>query len=125
MLRTLGHAAVAAPWAAQLARADDSTGAIAKSPIKIGQIGIGHAHATKLAVYRQSPDYDVVGIVEPDIELRQKLSSHPAYRDLPILSQEELLNRKDVQACPDRDAGARFAGRRSSLCGCWQTHPFG
>src|SRR5689334_19442291 len=27
--------------------------------IKIGQIGVGHAHATKLAAYRQSPDYEV------------------------------------------------------------------
>ena len=25
--------------------------------IKIGQIGVGHAHATKVTVYRQSPDY--------------------------------------------------------------------
>ncbi|MEZ6079642.1 MAG: hypothetical protein R3C56_29430 [Pirellulaceae bacterium] len=35
-------------------------------PIRVGQIGVGHAHANKLAVYRASPDYEVVGVVEPD-----------------------------------------------------------
>ena len=34
--------------------------------IKVGQIGVGHAHASKLSVYRASADYEVVGIVEPD-----------------------------------------------------------
>src|SRR5947209_1775106 len=43
-----------------------------KPRIKIGQIGVGHAHATKLSVYRESPDYEVVGIVEPDKELRER-----------------------------------------------------
>ncbi len=37
---------------------------IARGPtsgrIKIGQIGVGHAHATKLSVYRNSADYEVV-----------------------------------------------------------------
>ena len=33
--------------------------------LKMGQIGVGHAHATKLQVYRESPDYEVVGLVEP------------------------------------------------------------
>jgi hypothetical protein len=35
--------------------------------IRIGQIGVGHAHANKLSVYRKSPDYEVVGIVEPNM----------------------------------------------------------
>ena len=43
-----------------------------KPRIKIGQIGVGHAHATKLQVYRESPDYEVVGIVEPNKELRER-----------------------------------------------------
>src|SRR5262245_35454406 len=45
-----------------------------KPRIKIGQIGVGHAHANKLAVYRDSPDYEVVGIDEPDKELRERAS---------------------------------------------------
>src|SRR5262245_16243624 len=39
--------------------------------IKIGQIGTGHPHATKLGVYRRSPDYELVGVVEADPALRQ------------------------------------------------------
>ena len=37
-----------------------------KQKIRMGQIGVGHAHASKLAVYCDSTDYEVVGIVEPD-----------------------------------------------------------
>ena len=40
--------------------------------IKIGQIGVGHAHANKLAVYRKSPDYEVVGIVEFKMRITQR-----------------------------------------------------
>ena len=57
---------VAVGAASQVARGDSA----ARPRIKIGQIGVGHAHAGKLAVFRKSPDYEVVGIVEPDAELR-------------------------------------------------------
>src|SRR3954462_12001285 len=63
-----------------------------KPRIKIGQIGVGHAHATKLSVYRESPDYEVVGIVEPDKELRERAAQQPAFRDLPWMTEEQLLN---------------------------------
>lgn len=65
---------------------------VARSRIKIGQIGVGHAHATKLSVYRESPDYEVVGIVEPDKELRERAGQQPAFRDLPWMTEEQLLN---------------------------------
>ena len=45
--------------------------------IRIGQIGVGHGHATKLSVYRQSPEYEVVGIVEPDASLRARAELPP------------------------------------------------
>ena len=35
------------------------------------------AHATKLAVYRESPDYEVVGVVEPDAGLRKRAETRP------------------------------------------------
>ena len=47
-----------------------ASGAAEHPKIKIGQIGVGHAHATKLEVYRRSSDYEVVGMVEPDAGLR-------------------------------------------------------
>jgi len=66
--------------------------------IKIGQIGVSHAHASKLSVYRASPDYEVVGIVEPDAELRRKAESQELYRDLKWMTQEQLLNVSGLQA---------------------------
>ena len=65
--------------------------------IKVGQIGVGHAHATKLEVYRRSEDYEVVGIVEPDQQLREKASSTAAFRDLPQMTEEQLLNVSGLQ----------------------------
>lgn len=79
---------------AVFARAEDP----ARPKIKIGQIGVGHAHASKLAVYRESNDYEVVGIVESDAELRQWAESQPAFQDLPWLTREQLLALPGVQA---------------------------
>lgn len=67
-----------------------------RTPIKVGQIGVGHAHANKLEVYRESPDYDVVGIVEPDDALRERAASQNPYRDLPWMTREQLLNVDDL-----------------------------
>src|SRR5262245_54255309 len=70
----------------------------AKPRIKIGQIGVGHGHATKLAVYRRSADYEVVGIVEPDESLRKRAEVQPAFKDLKWMTREELLNVPGLQA---------------------------
>ena len=72
--------------------------ATAKPRIRIGQIGVGHAHASKLSVYRNSPDYEVVGVVEPNAELRKSAESQELYRDLPWMTQEQLLNVPGLQA---------------------------
>lgn len=66
--------------------------------IKVGQIGVGHGHATKLSVYRASPDYEVVGIVEPDEALRRQAESQPAFRGLPWMTREQLLNAPGLEA---------------------------
>ncbi|MEY2727903.1 MAG: hypothetical protein RLZZ458_3770 [Planctomycetota bacterium] len=73
-------------------------GSAKKQPIRIGQIGTGHAHATKLLVYRSSPDYEVVGIVEPSAELRKVAEQQPAFQGLRWMTQEELLNQPGLQA---------------------------
>lgn len=65
--------------------------------IRYAQIGVGHAHATKMEVYRQSSDYEVVGVAESDPELRQRFTDHPAYRDLKWMTEDELLNISDLQ----------------------------
>ena len=65
--------------------------------IKYGQIGVKHAHANKIRAYRQSDRYEVVGVVEPDEKARTLAARDPLYADLPWLTEEELLNRTDVQ----------------------------
>ena len=70
---------------------------VGKGKIKVGQIGVGHAHATKLEVYRRSEDYEVVGVVEPDKELRERAGGAAAYRDVPWLTEEQLLNVAGLQ----------------------------
>ncbi len=84
------------------ATAMTSTGRFAitadKPRIKIGQIGVGHAHASKLGVYRRSSEYDVVGVVEPDAALRKAAEAQEPYRGLKFLTQEELLGTPGLQA---------------------------
>lgn len=68
--------------------------------IKIGQIGIGHNHAseTMRTLRKLSDRFEVVGIVESDPAWREKRGNDPAYQDLPWLSEEELLGMADVSA---------------------------
>lgn len=70
----------------------------ARPRIKIGQIGTGHAHASKLSAYRKSDDYEVVGVVEPDAELRSKAQSQELYSGLPWMTRDELLGTPGLQA---------------------------
>src|SRR5262245_54693733 len=67
-------------------------GATARAPrIKIGQIGVGHGHANKLEVFRKSADYEVVGVVEENPELRRRAESHDAFRGLRWMARDQLL----------------------------------
>lgn len=85
--------AIGAAGAASTLSLPSGRAAAAPRPrLKIGQIGVGHAHATKLSVYRDSPDYEVVGLVEPDKELRERAREQPAFRDVPAMTEEQLLN---------------------------------
>lgn len=67
-------------------------------PIKVGQIGVGHGHAGKLQVYRRSPDYEVVGIVEPDERLRRQAEMQPAFKGLKWMTREQLLDAPGLEA---------------------------
>jgi predicted dehydrogenase len=71
-----------------------------KNKIKVGQIGTAHAHASgKMATIRKlDEEYEVVGIVEPDIERRKALEESKTYRNLKWMSEEQLLNTKGLQA---------------------------
>jgi predicted dehydrogenase len=65
--------------------------------IKVGQIGTAHAHASKLAVFRDSPEFEVVGLVEPSAELRGQAAEQRAYKDLPWMTREQLLETNGLQ----------------------------
>jgi predicted dehydrogenase len=86
-------ALVAAPAIAAVGRASDQ-----KPRIRIGQIGVGHAHASKLAIYRASPDYEVVGVVEPDPELRAAAERTAPYAGLEFLTRDRLLETPGLEA---------------------------
>ena len=67
--------------------------------IKIGQIGVGHAHASgKMDVYRKSSDYEVIGIAEPDEKLKRQAEKQATYQGLPWMTVEQLLNVPGLQA---------------------------
>jgi predicted dehydrogenase len=68
------------------------------SRIGYAQIGTGHGHAAgKMATFRQSDEYEVLGIAEPDPDLQSRLESVEAYRDVPRLTVEQILNDDRVQ----------------------------
>lgn len=68
------------------------------APIRIGQIGVAHAHASKLNVYRRSSDYEVIGIVEENETLRRVSADKDPYRGLAWMTREELLSQPGLQA---------------------------
>ncbi len=66
------------------------------NPLKVGQIGVGHAHANKLSVYLASADYQVLGIAEPDPLLRKQAQQTAPFKDVPWMEVEQLLNIPDL-----------------------------
>lgn len=68
--------------------------------IRIAQLGIGHNHgAAKMAALRKLTDhFEVVGVAEPNPEWRRKRENDPAYKGLPWLTEEQLLNLEGLQA---------------------------
>ena len=64
-----------------------------KAKLKVGQIGCGHAHAAgKMAAFRNSPDWEVVGVVEDDPQVRAEAEQEEEYRDLTWMTAEQLLD---------------------------------
>ncbi len=89
---------LACTWAGPTAlSAQQLTTAGDRQPIRVGQIGVGHAHADKLAAYLASPDYEVVGIAEANRELRTQAQAREPFRGCEWMSEEQLLNTPDLQ----------------------------
>jgi len=66
-------------------------------PLRYLQIGTGHAHANKLEAYAESPDWEVVGIVEEDPALLEAARKSPLYGRFPFVSLEEGLKTPDLK----------------------------
>jgi predicted dehydrogenase len=67
--------------------------------IRIGQIGTAHAHAAgKMDTMRNSPDFEVVGVVENDPARRAAAEKSKTYAGLPWMTEEQLLNTAGLQA---------------------------
>ena len=66
--------------------------------LKIGQIGIGHNHGEgKMLSVRKFPElFEVIGYAEENEEWVAKRGHLSAYKDLPRLSVEEILEKSDV-----------------------------
>jgi predicted dehydrogenase len=70
-----------------------------RQPIRIGQIGTGNQHATKMGTLRRLTDlFEVVGIAEDDPKLREKAQKEGCYKGLNWMSSEELLAVPGLQA---------------------------
>ncbi len=91
--------ATAIASAVSLAPTDASASSSNKRKLKIGQIGVGHTHAEgKMKVLRESPDWEVVGVVEEDPQLLQTAQQSPVYRGVPWMTEEQLLNAPGLDA---------------------------
>ena len=102
-----GRRAVLAGSAAAIAAATVTAADAPRRPLRVGQIGTGHGHATKLEVYRRSPDWEVVGLVEADADRAAAAEAHPAFRGVPRLSRDALFATEGLSAVlvetgPDR-----------------------
>src|SRR5881394_2580274 len=61
--------------------------------LRIGQIGTSHAHADgKAAALSRSGDFELVGVVEPDEQLRRAAESRKEYQGVRWLTEEQLFN---------------------------------
>ncbi|MBI5394658.1 MAG: Gfo/Idh/MocA family oxidoreductase [Verrucomicrobia bacterium] len=72
----------------------------ARAPLRSGQIGTGHAHASgKMQAMRSLPaDWEVVGVVEADVARRGRWENKPPYDGLRWMTEEELLAAPGVRA---------------------------
>ncbi|MCA9102256.1 MAG: Gfo/Idh/MocA family oxidoreductase [Planctomycetales bacterium] len=91
------------------------------SKIRIGQIGTGHGHAAgKMAVFRASNDYEVVGVVESDPRLRATAKMNDVYDGVPWMSEAQLLETPGLQAVAIETnvAGLLDAAEKAVAAGC-------
>lgn len=82
----LAAASAMPAWAAQ-----------APGRIRVALWGTEHSHTTgKLKALRDSPDYEVAGVCEPDSALRSKAEKNALFAGLRWMSESEMLGDKSI-----------------------------
>jgi predicted dehydrogenase len=71
----------------------------ARERISVGQIGTKHAHAAgQMSTVRSLADhFEVVGVVEPDAAQRARVQASEPYKDVPFITEDQLLGIKGLQ----------------------------
>lgn len=66
--------------------------------LRIGQIGIGHNHGSgKMEAVRNFPElFEIVGYAEEDEAWRRERGDLEIYRDIPLLSVDEVIKKADA-----------------------------
>lgn len=66
--------------------------------IRAGLLDISHAHAIgKLRTIQSSPEYELVGVCEPNAEVQQQRKDEEVFKGVRWLSEQELLGDDTVQ----------------------------
>ena len=94
------------------------------SKIRIGQIGTGHGHAGgKMAVFRASDDYEVVGVVENDPRRRAAAKMNKTYDGVPWMTEEQLLNVAGLQAVAvETEVGGLLDAAENAIAAGYHIH---
>ena len=71
-----------------------------KPPLRVAQIGAAHAHAEgKIETLRKlNQTFEVIGVVEPNADLREGVRASDAYRDLNWFGLGDLFELEDLDA---------------------------
>ena len=67
------------------------------TPIRCAVLGTGHSHALgKLNVLRNFPEWELVGVCEPDAAWRQQRQQEANWQDLRWLEEERVFRRPQL-----------------------------
>ena len=80
------------------------------NPIRCAVLGTGHSHALgKLNVLRNFPEWELVGVCEPDASWRQQRQQEESWQGLAWLEEAEVLDDPTIQMICGRKRGAPTA----------------
>jgi len=98
--RFLGAAMAAPAWLSLAPRGAHGGPPGKGGPIRVGQVGTKHAHAKgqTRTLLKYPEQFELVGIVEPDLEQRARVGEDEVYAGSKWVSEEELLATVGLQA---------------------------